>query len=316
MSKLSSPRLDREQLREPYFRIDIDGKKLSEDFLQYVQEVQIEQSTDPAFMPIAKITIMDSDLKWINALHLTKGRKIKVFLGHRTYYRNFIEGSIVQVQGDYPEIGVPTLVLIANHSKENLMYKMRVRQFKNVSISQLARMIFIESGAQFELYEGYTKVYPLIDQRENNFDQLKRLARWVGATFFRNESGNYYFGPKNTKSPTYDVLGYKTLGMEIKSFSPTYEEENGDNIKDFVEGYLNVIPNMRYKVDQKYQLYGLGSLFDGIYAITKTTHTINNSGFSVELTVKKTGITAPKIQAITNPPHSYSRRSQIILPIK
>lgn len=324
MSKLQ----ERNVLLEPWFSISIAGKELDEGMLKYVSEVQVEDVDEKLSM--ATINVSDVDKKWLYSSAVGKGSDTIVRLGHRLNNRTAFRGKITHVDADFPIEGHSSLMIYTIDTAVKMMEKRLTRTFKKKKVSDVVTAMCKEGGLEIEAQDTKTVLDHIPQNKETNLEFINRWAKKLGWQFFKTPSGKYYFGTKRKTSFPIETLGYKTGGMEIISFTPTFTEvETEDTSEDkeiekkkgedkklaggtnvtvdkkenkfaekerhLLEGTVVLAPHNAYKPDNVYKFIGLGSVFDGHYKIIKVIHLISASGYEVSAEVVK--VPAPKAPA-------------------
>jgi hypothetical protein len=213
---------ERNVLLEPWFSIRINGQALGQDMLQYVQQVQIEDEEDK--LPLASLVIYDPKMLWINDKNIVRGGNLQILLGHRRHYRDMFYGYITHVDPDFPVEGDPTLTIVAIDKAIHLMDDRTSRTFKNAKVSDVVKIMLKECGLDGEVQDTGSVIDYIPQENETNLEFITRWRKKLMWRFFKTSAGTYYFGQERTNYGVLKTLGYKTGGMEIVSFTPSYQD--------------------------------------------------------------------------------------------
>jgi hypothetical protein len=216
---------------EPWFSILINGKVVGEDMLKYVESIEVEDEEDK--LPLVRINIIDPEKIWLNDKGIMKGAKVKVKLGHRYNNRMMFDGKVTHVDADYPVSGDPVLTIGAIDKAIELMEEREARNFKNAKVSDVVKIMLKECGLKGNVQDTKAVLEHIPQERESNLEFITRWRKKLGWKFYRIQSEDkYYFGEKKKSEGKDKVLGYKTGGMEIISFAPSYvDQETSDDEK-------------------------------------------------------------------------------------
>lgn len=207
---------------EPWFSIYLKGQRLGEDMTKYVQEVQVEDEEDK--LPLARISIIDPDILWLNDTNIIKGASIKVVLGHRHNKRQMFDGRITQVEASYPLEGDASLVISAVDRAVKLMDEREARNFTKAKVSDVVKIMLKEAGLKYHVIDTGAELDHIPQEKESNLEFITRWRKKLRWKFYKIEgTDTYYFGTE-VKNVVVKHLGYKTGGLEIISFTPTYQD--------------------------------------------------------------------------------------------
>jgi hypothetical protein len=213
---------ERNVLIEPWFSIKINGETVDVDMLQYIQQVQIEDEEDK--LPLASLVIYDPKMVWINDKNVVRGGKIKIAMGHKLNHREMFDGEITHVDPDFPLEGDPTLTIVAIDKAIHLMDDRSSRTFKNAKVSDVVNIMLKECGLSGEVQDTGSVIDYIPQENETNLEFITRWRKKLMWRFFKTSAGTYYFGQERTNYGVLKTLGYKTGGMEIVSFTPSYQD--------------------------------------------------------------------------------------------
>jgi len=224
---------ERNVLLEPWFALYLGGKRIDEDMMKYVEEVQLEDEEDK--IPILRVTIQDIDRVWVNDANIKKGSSIKADIGHRTNHRVMFDGVITTVEGDFQDSGIAKFVVAGLDKGGVSLQKTRdAKTWKNKKVSEVIQEMLKECGLKGTVQDTKVKLEYLAREQESNEDFIVRWRKRLNWRFYRLSDGTFYFGEKR-KANVVKTLGYMTGGLEIKTFQPQYitlEQEDYTDITD------------------------------------------------------------------------------------
>jgi hypothetical protein len=213
---------ERNIMLEPFFAIYLNSKRVPEDLLKFVNEVQVEDEEDK--LPLAMISVLDDSKLWLNTKGVVKGATLRVVLGHRHNYRQMFDGKITQVEAVYPVEGTPSLVITAVDKAVKLMDEREARNFKKTKVSDVVKIMLKECGLKYDVEDTGAVIDHIPQEKESNLEFITRWRKKLGWKFYRISGTDIYYFGKEKKNKKVKTLGYKTGGMEIISFSPSYQD--------------------------------------------------------------------------------------------
>jgi uncharacterized protein len=208
---------------EPYFQIAINGRTVPPSMTQYVEEVTVEDAGSKA--SVARVVIIDWDKVWLNDSGIVKNNALSVDMGYLTDHRQMFKGKIKNIEAEYPEEGVPSLIITALDGDVSDMSKdKQSRTFKNMRVSDAISTLLKKHGLTPEV-ETMGGVQKAITQRnETDAAFIDRWAKKYGKYHYKTSKGTYYVGKKREETTKTDTIGYKVGNKAIKSFRPTFAE--------------------------------------------------------------------------------------------
>lgn len=229
MSKLQ----ERNVLIEPWFSINLNGDEFGEDMLKYVTAVEVTDE-DEKFSE-AIIEVADIDMKWLNGIGIGKGSSIIVRMGHTRNKMSIFRGKISVIEVDYPPEGFPILVVKGVDTGFQMMESRHSKIYKDMKVSQVIESMHRTAGLDIEVDDSVTVLPHIPQTRETYAEFTQRWKKLLGWNYFKKPTGGYYFGKKKQIEFKKEKLGYRTGGLEIISFTPTYvdlETEDKEDAKD------------------------------------------------------------------------------------
>ena len=214
--------LPRETLAHPKFSISINGKTVGEDLLKFVLGVNVEESDDA--LPTATITINDVERKWLNDVSIVDGTKITIAMGHLAKMRSVFNGYITYIEGDMNESNLTTLKILCTDMAKGLLKDKKARSWKKRKVSEIIALLHKEEGVSIVVQDTKVVLDQIVQEDSTNFDFIMNWKKRLGARYYKMDSKTYYFGTKPRNSGAIENLSYQTLGHEILTFAPVYQE--------------------------------------------------------------------------------------------
>lgn len=215
--------------------------------LKYVTEVEVEAEENKLGQAIISIT--DLDRKWLNGEFIGKGSSIIISMGHRKHSATNFQGKISFMEADYPEEGVPTLVITCTETAVDLMKNRYTEVFKNMKVSDAVLALHKRNNIEIEVEDSKTILAHIPMNKETPLEFTNRWRQNLGWKYFEKPGGGYYFGTKQKKDFPIEKLGYRTGNLDIISFTPSFtdiETENSDTESDIdSKGEIVTIPNRK-----------------------------------------------------------------------
>lgn len=209
--------------------VSINGVKLPLERKRHINQIKVSENCNGS--DTATITIFDKDMEYINDNIYVEDATISINM-------NFVgldgkitfDGFISAIDIDFPEEGVPVMVLHCLDKSHVMNRTKKKRSFKKMTRMAVARQIAQEYGFKFEGSYSYSgKVKDTITQsRQTDIEFLESLAnaekpklylcKLVGDTLVYKERG--------TLSAPVTSLHYKEYPYEVRSFSPQINKES------------------------------------------------------------------------------------------
>ncbi|AEZ50533.1 hypothetical protein F400_gp086 [Bacillus phage BCD7] len=218
-----SKRLHQDVIINPVMDIWIAGKEITAKMKQNIEEIEVEE-TDDLKSGIAKVKVNDIDNFWSDADIIVKGASLSITLGHRGDIRRVFDGKISGVEAEYPDSGVPTLIVSGIAGDFDPLRGRMSYTATNQTLTFMINNWFRWLRADSEVDNTYTVLPHIPVNNENVIEFCQRKAKEMGWNFFRTPSGKYYFGKKSLKDFPLETLGYKVGNKAIKSFNPVFSE--------------------------------------------------------------------------------------------
>ncbi len=229
MSKLQ----ERDVLIEPWFSVQINGAEFGEDMLKYVTAVEVTDE-DEKFSE-AVIEVSDVDMKWLNGIGIGSGSSLIVRMGHRKNNMSIFRGKISVIEVDYPYEGYPMLVVKGIDTGIQMMEARHSKIYKDMKVSEVVEAMHRTAGLEIEVDDSVNVMTHIQQTNETYAEFVHRWRKRLGWNYFKKPSGGYYFGKKKQIEFGKETLSYRTGGLEIISFTPTYVDVETEDKEDAKE---------------------------------------------------------------------------------
>lgn len=227
---MSNTMLDRETLREPFFRIAIGGEVLPPEQHRKIVEVSYEDEVDK--LDLVRIVVEDDEFWFVNNNLIVKNASIDVFMGHRTKYRKVLSGMITHVEVDFRNNGIPQVVIGAIDSGVKMNWKpASAYTWENRKVSDVIVEVVGMYGYSCEVEDTKEKLTFSRKQNEYDLEFIKRWADYYGFKFYRKSDGEYYFGSRPLNQETIAELHYYSQDSSIIDFKFQYVKREKDASK-------------------------------------------------------------------------------------
>ena len=229
MSKLQ----ERDVLLEPWFGINVAGMEMGEDMLKYVTAVEVTDE-DEKFSE-AIIEVADIDMKWMNGIKIGSGSALIIRMGHVKNKMSVFRGKITIVDSVFPEEGYPTLTIRGVDTGIQMMEVRHSKIYKDKKVSQVVEDMHRTAGLDIEVDDSINVMEHIQQTNETYAEFIHRWKKLLGWNYFKKPSGGYYFGKKKQVEFKKETLGYRTGGLEIISFTPTFVDVETEDKEDATE---------------------------------------------------------------------------------
>lgn len=245
MSKLQ----ERDVLIEPWFGINVAGLEMDEDMLKYVTAVEVTDEDEK--LSEAIIEVSDVDQKWLTGIKIGQGSSLVLRMGHTKNKLVTFRGKITLVEVDFPEEGYPTLVIHGIDTGVMMMEARHSKMYKDTKVSAIVEAMHRTAGLEIEVDDSIDIIPHIPLSNETYLEFIHRWKKNLGWNYFKKPSGGYYFGKKKQTEFKKEVLSYRTGGLEIISFTPTFvdvETEEKEDVKE-IDNKNAKNRNAQYKKD-------------------------------------------------------------------
>jgi len=212
----------------PYYTVSLNGKYLPDFMLASMKTIRVTESRTEANECTIEVEdylhmFLDSDI-------VKKGVTLSIRMGTNTYSEHKFKGKIVHIEAGYPEDGKTTITIQATDMNMEEADKSRKRTFKKKTMGEIFRQMLKEMGLTPVVdYNGKVQE-KIVQNDESNLEFIKRHTRKLKLKSYkiRGNKAEYYIGKKPYVYPKPLSIGYKDLGHEVRSATPSYvnlEEE-------------------------------------------------------------------------------------------
>lgn len=213
---------------EPYFTVSLNGKYLPDYMLGSIETLDVVESRTEANECTIKVQdylhmFLDSDI-------VKKGVTVSVRMGTRTYSEHKFKGKIVGVDAEYPEDGKTSLTIQATDMNMEEADRSRKRTFKKKTMGEIFRQMIKEMGMTPIVDYNGKVLDKVVQNDESNMDFIKRHTKKLKLKKYkvRGNKAEYYIGKKPYLYPKPLSIGYKDLGHEVRSATPSFVDIEED----------------------------------------------------------------------------------------
>lgn len=179
------------------------------------------------------IGVADLDDKWQSGAKIGKGTKISCTMGHKKHKAKAFSGKISMITAEYQSTGYNQMEIKCIDKASKLMEKEKTITHKNKKISDIIKSMHKAAGIDIEVDDSKEVIAHVPQKKEKDSEFIRRWKKKLGWYYYKLPNEKYYFGEKPYKKQSKVFnLGYKTGGLEIISFSPTFIDPEDDNSKE------------------------------------------------------------------------------------
>jgi len=222
----------REVLREPYFRVEINGSPLSPLIHEKIVEVMYEDEDEK--LDMCRITFEDThDSELIKTKEMVVDVPIKVWMGHRELHRLVLDGKITHIDVDFRSDGIVSIVISAvDKAVDMVLADKYAFTWENKKLSTIIEEIISKYGFT-PLVEDTKeeKTYSKL-KTESDMEFITRWAKELGWKFYKTIDGAYYFGTRNKEDHPVATLEYYQGECSIIDFKFQYVNKDTSTSKD------------------------------------------------------------------------------------
>lgn len=196
---------ERDVLREPYFKITINGASIPFDEHDKIKEVKVEDVDDE--LDSATLTI-DDDGNFYFVNRIIKGASITIDLGNIDNHRVMLSGKITSVDVEFQKNGIISLKVGAIDSGVTMAKGKKSKKWEKIKKSDVIKKVVSENGWFCKVTETKSILPQITQQNETDLEFINRLAKEEGFKFHRINEGNYFWGIVDDKNPPIATLSY------------------------------------------------------------------------------------------------------------
>lgn len=214
----------RKVARDPYYSIKFNGKPFPSNLLKYVSDVMVDESDDKA--TLGKISFTDPEEILLNNPNLLENTPIEIKMGHlEGGKRVMLDGRIKLVEVSYPQVGVPNVTIVAIDKSKVMSTTKRERTWNNVKKSDVVRQIAKGYGFKVFVESTSLKVETITQNNETDIQFVRRLAEEENFTVEVTANNEFHFRPRFKRKNPIATLYYGIGNYDIKSFDPSFVEQ-------------------------------------------------------------------------------------------
>jgi phage protein D len=209
----------------PSFKIEVEGESLVHGSTIDVLSVSVTEAIESADTFTFSIRsrrnesgrfASGSDLLWIDNDDFQEGKNVKIEMGYVGNMREMIQGKITSVTPNFPQSGIPTILINGQSRNDRLTRERRREPFTKSKASDIALEIADQVGLTPKV-DPTDIEYAYRGNNDNSLmDILKDIAGRIGYEVFVKGDTLYFVKPGNRSNP-----------------SPALELEWGRNLQTF-----------------------------------------------------------------------------------
>lgn len=210
----------------PGFQITVAGKELSGEGVEVVS-VSVDNILDGAdhfsFTINNPYDTGKREFKWLDSDMFETGRKVEIKMGYLSRLTTMIVGDISSVRPTFPSNGIPQMEISGYDLSQRMMKSKKSDSWPEMTDSEVVKTIISKYNLKTTGVED-TKVkhIKIIQDKESDYDFIKKLAERNGFEFFVREEILYFRVPKNDRK---EIATLK-WGESLNSFSPELNVAN------------------------------------------------------------------------------------------
>ena len=153
-------------------------------------------------------------------------------MGHSKNKSQVFNGKISNVDVDYPQTGYPILIIKGIQGIE-MTEEAKSKIHKNKKVSDVIKAIHGEAGISIEVEDSKEVMKHIPQSKETNAEFTHKWKEKLGWKYYKKPTGNeYYFGTKDLMKSPVGKLGWRTGGLEIISFKPSFVDSETERKED------------------------------------------------------------------------------------
>lgn len=226
----------------PAFVVGINGSPLPNNAMADIIAVTVLEDVEAASTVSLTIVAWDTvqmKPKWIDDPLFQEGNPITVDFGYADRTLPVFSGEITGLEPDFPEGGVPTLVVRGYDRRHRLMRACKTLSYTECKESDIASRIAAGAGLRPEVKDSEVTLAYVLQHNQTDLEFLQARARRIGfevwvqdkSLFFRPR--DFSARPSLTLRREVDLLSFSarlsTLGqvteLEVRGWDPTDKRE-------------------------------------------------------------------------------------------
>lgn len=217
----------------PAFKIEIDGKELSQGAMVNILSVSVTDTSDRA--DSFSIRISDrheksgrfaggAKLKWMDSTMFDEGKEVAISIGYVNAMDFTFLGEITAVSTGFPQSGTPEMTVRGFSHYHRLQRKRRTKAFESATASGIAEEIAKDMGFTPKVDKTDVEHPHNLSEDETYASILMAKARPIAYEVVVKEKTLYFVKPRYLSNPSPDLT--LEWGMDLGSFTPSISTYN------------------------------------------------------------------------------------------
>lgn len=211
-------------VREPYYRIYLQGKELDDFRQSMIEEVVFEDHSTGS--DLLSIRVNDPEFIFLDDDIFIEEAKVKFVGGYSNEYRVMFEGYVSVIDVMFPNTGSPQLTLHCMDNTHVMNRTKKKRTWNNKKRSDVVASIFKEYGFKTVIDPSPSKEETISQSNETDISFLEKLAgEETDHYLVYVEQGVGYYVKKKILNKHQAVLDYRGGNNDIIAFNPRINKE-------------------------------------------------------------------------------------------
>jgi len=171
----------------PDFRIDIDGREVSEQLSADLVGVRVLEDTEATSTCALLLSCWDGvemKVKWIDDDLFREGTAIAVRIGYRDRMEEIFAGEITGLEPEFHSAEAPLLTVRSYDRSHRLMQEKKTRSFLRMKDSDIAGQIASEGGFRADTEDTRVRHEHVLQHNQTDLEFLKQRGERIGFEVF------------------------------------------------------------------------------------------------------------------------------------
>lgn len=214
---------------EPYFSITIGGQELSNEMMNLITDITLEDNAKES--DLLSITIVDPNFMFIEDSMFVEAKEVYFIGGWKHDPSVKFTGHISAIDISFPEEGSPILVIHCMDGSYNLNRESVKKTWKNMKKSDIAKTIFAKYGLKAVVDDTGTVESSISQSDVSDIAFLIKLASETKVPYnCYIENGVGYFVKEKSSAVGEKEFYYRQSPFNLISFSPKITTESKKDV--------------------------------------------------------------------------------------